>query len=572
MEAKNRNQRNRNQQNANSKSTQRNNRENVKTKPMKLSMLKFKVTVLFMLMSALLIFISMMYDKKNQNYQIYIGDLPTEYISEDRAGLDRVKLSIIQPLGSFVHHNESEAKDIIVLPSNEILTVDYVTKTISNDSTGEKIESTFDGESIEHVLISLEDLKKFTCFKFVEDSGKKTIVIENVAKESLAEKLLKQSQDSYFNDNMIVEYFNFMLKYPELQSYDAILAVNIGLYRPFYADPIEINNESDYTALVNKYYSLPNNYAPVDLMDKGDSKQLRQKAYSAFDSAKADMAKDGLNLYLISAYRSYARQTTLYNNYVAQDGVEKADEFSARPGHSEHQTGLSMDVMHTTNIDKSLSNTHFENTVEYKWLVDNGYKYGLILRYPLGKENITGYMYEPWHWRYVGEDVAQFMKDNEIETLEEFHALKGSTEAKFPELDMLSEVATAVTQVFIMDDRNETLNGYEIHGYVYYNVADIADFVRTTKYQFKPIYEPNSGEINLVKSLSSEIRTLDVDENGKTEGYKESEINLLVDNFEVETQYPTYIINSDFYINLVDVTNLLSMDLKWNYETNSFNF
>ncbi|SHM85198.1 D-alanyl-D-alanine carboxypeptidase [Ruminococcus flavefaciens] len=99
-----------------------------------------------------------------------------------------------------------------------------------------------------------------------------------------------------------------------------------------------------------------------------------------------------------SGFRSYATQNTIYNNYVASDGVEVADTYSARPGHSEHQTGLAIDV-------NSISND-FIGTPECEWLAKNAHKYGFIIRYPKGKESITGYRYEPWHIRFVGIDTA----------------------------------------------------------------------------------------------------------------------------------------------------------------------
>lgn len=153
--------------------------------------------------------------------------------------------------------------------------------------------------------------------------------------------------------------------------------------------------------VVNKTYALPENYAPG----------VNSEAKKAFDSLAADAAKEGLNLYIRSGYRSYSYQKDLYNNYVARDGKAAADRYSARPGHSEHQTGLAFDI-------NSLSQS-FENTPEGKWLAKNCWKYGFIIRYPKGKESITGYMYEPWHIRYLGKDTAKAVYDSGL-TLEEY--------------------------------------------------------------------------------------------------------------------------------------------------------
>ena len=121
--------------------------------------------------------------------------------------------------------------------------------------------------------------------------------------------------------------------------------------------------------------------------------------------------EDGINLFVKSGYRSYIDQKIIYNGYVARDGKEGADRYSARPGHSEHQTGLAFDINSTYDS--------FADTPEAKWLAENSYKYGFIIRYPKDKEHITGYKYEPWHVRYLGVDKAKEVFDSGL-CLEEF--------------------------------------------------------------------------------------------------------------------------------------------------------
>lgn len=152
--------------------------------------------------------------------------------------------------------------------------------------------------------------------------------------------------------------------------------------------------------IVNKKYSLPSNYGGVD-----------KTASNALSNLQTAANKLGFSLPLISGYRSYSTQNTIYNNYIKRWGQEYTDTVSARPGHSEHQTGLAFDV-------GQLSNSYGE-TKEGKWLKENCYKYGFILRYLKGKENITGYAYEPWHIRYVGVDVATEIMQKNL-TLEEY--------------------------------------------------------------------------------------------------------------------------------------------------------
>ena len=118
----------------------------------------------------------------------------------------------------------------------------------------------------------------------------------------------------------------------------------------------------------------------------------------------------------MSSYRSYQYQYNLYNRYVNTDGIEAADTYSARPGYSEHQTGLAVDV-----YNGKEDFTNFEKTKEYNWMQDNAYKFGFILRFPKDKVLETGYQYESWHYRYVGKEIAKYIHDNNL-CFEEYYA------------------------------------------------------------------------------------------------------------------------------------------------------
>lgn len=153
--------------------------------------------------------------------------------------------------------------------------------------------------------------------------------------------------------------------------------------------------------VVNKKYALPENYNP------GDNPEAR----GALTKMQNAAARAGFSLPLNSAFRSFSYQKNLYNSYAAIDGVAAADTYSARPGHSEHQTGLAFDI---GNISDS-----FGDAGAGKWIAENMADYGFILRYPKGKEYITGYKYEPWHVRYVGVQHAQKIFASGL-TLEEY--------------------------------------------------------------------------------------------------------------------------------------------------------
>ena len=157
-----------------------------------------------------------------------------------------------------------------------------------------------------------------------------------------------------------------------------------------------------YTLIANKTYSLPSTYTPYAFQGAEPEPEstlgLTPVCREAFAELQRGAAKEGVSIWLLSGYRSYSRQQRLYNNYAARDGKAAADTYSARPGHSEHQTGLAMDV-------NSLSSS-FANTKEGRWLAANAHKYGFVIRYPSGKQSATGFIYEPWHIRYLGKELA----------------------------------------------------------------------------------------------------------------------------------------------------------------------
>ncbi|MGN0166282.1 MAG: M15 family metallopeptidase [Lachnospiraceae bacterium] len=172
---------------------------------------------------------------------------------------------------------------------------------------------------------------------------------------------------------------------------------------------------------VNKTYALPSDYVPedthVDLEGVEYSYDgMTNETWDAWQAIKAAAAEEGLSLWIGSGYRSYGCQEGLYNNYVARDGKEAADTFSARAGHSEHQSALCFDLNSVTDA--------FADTAEGKWVNENCWKYGLIIRYPKGKSDITGYKYESWHLRYVGTELAEKLYNNgDWITMEEYFGL-----------------------------------------------------------------------------------------------------------------------------------------------------
>ncbi len=182
---------------------------------------------------------------------------------------------------------------------------------------------------------------------------------------------------------------------------------------------IIIKEPNNYDVLVNKKYKLSEDYIPNDLEEVNvnysyEHKYLRHEARIAFENMARDASKLGYKIVLVSAYRNYSYQASLFQEYVDTKGIEYAQMCSALAGHSEHQTGLAMDIM-GSNGDYNL----FSETEEFNWVKNNAHKYGLILRYPQDKTNVTGFKYEPWHYRYVGITLATYLYQNNL-TLEEY--------------------------------------------------------------------------------------------------------------------------------------------------------
>ena len=188
---------------------------------------------------------------------------------------------------------------------------------------------------------------------------------------------------------------------------DVVTYVNANLDKEYYSSDNLISNEdaSKIDVLVNKYHKLNENYEPSDLtiIDSkyaSGTQKLRKEAKIKFEEMASDMAKDNLKIYAGSTYRSFTYQKGLYDRYVKKDGFAAAETYSARSGYSEHQLGLAVDIV------SGKWDYLNEKDKEYDYLIKNSYKYGFILRYPRGSEYITGYMFEDWHFRYLGVELA----------------------------------------------------------------------------------------------------------------------------------------------------------------------
>ncbi len=227
--------------------------------------------------------------------------------------------------------------------------------------------------------------------------------------------IIKYLNVDYFkeeNYERYVAYFNGNYK-------KTVLYVNMDLDKEFYKDPNMIDAFS-LTMLVNKYNGLKENFTVPDLVQvdedcAGGESYLAREAKEAYERMFYAAKEEGFDIAINSSYRDLKTQQEVWDTYLKLYGLSYNEKYVTRPGFSEHQTGLGVDI-------RSRNNNIFKNSKEYKWMLDNSYKYGFIHRYPESKVNITGISSEAWHFRYVGVEVATYIYENNL-SLEEYHAM-----------------------------------------------------------------------------------------------------------------------------------------------------
>ena len=192
--------------------------------------------------------------------------------------------------------------------------------------------------------------------------------------------------------------------------------VDLGGYRGI----TQVKNPDSISVLVNKNFILPLDFSPGDLVSIDNGFRLRKEAAGQLSKMMADMSALGLKLHVMAGYRTVQKQSSKHSGAVSSSGLVSADIQFARPGHSEHQTGLAVDIVQRTGI-KHMTQAMFETSAEFEWLTVNAHKYGFILRYPEEYTDIHGFIFEPWHWRYVGVSIATAMYNDGIAMFEEYY-------------------------------------------------------------------------------------------------------------------------------------------------------
>lgn len=308
---------------------------------------------------------------------------------------------------------------------NDIVSTKDVLKIVNNDLTQYDYSETFISY-LSDPDCKTENMSKYLDCPYQDDIHDTVLIVNNYFDKLTGyniDYLLNFAKEKYYINKNLRRYIEYFENNSNLSYRQIIESVNCNRDREYYTDT-EMTNISDGILMIcNKYYYLPKNYVPNDLvvMDMKYSKngaRLTKEAYDAFVEMHDAAVKDE---YIISingnnAYRSYEDQQATYSYFESVYGTDGADSCSARPGFSEHQTGLTADIG-STKIDGTEFDTFSE---EYKWLINNSWKYGFIFRYQENKEKYTGYQCEQWHYRYVGKQVAKYIFQNDI-TFDEYY-------------------------------------------------------------------------------------------------------------------------------------------------------
>ena len=248
------------------------------------------------------------------------------------------------------------------------------------------------------------------------------VLLDNLNNDKIDELLTKEYNkdivsiinEKYYLSKNLDRYLNYLSANPTLSYSDVVSLVNVNRDNKFYENTTATDLTNYNEMLVNKYHLLNKDFQANDIVNVSSTygyanNSLNKEAYDAFKQLANDAKKEGHTIVILSSYRTYEYQEKLWNR-------DKDDDYVARPGASEHVTGLAIDVS-----DFNDKNDSFKDTESYTWMINNAHKYGYILRYPENKENITGYSYEAWHYRYVGISLATKIYNEGI-TFDEYYA------------------------------------------------------------------------------------------------------------------------------------------------------
>ena len=286
--------------------------------------------------------------------------------------------------------------------------------------------------------ITIGGIKLFNIYRYRQSYEYKLLQIEynlddsatliaNLTNEELDEiltrdfnsNIVKFAKEKYFLFRNLDRYLDYLADNNELEYNIIVSLINVQRDHEFYEYLIEADLSKDFLILINKYHYIEKDFEPDDIVRASasyayENRRLKSIAYEAFKNLADDAKLNNHTIVISSGYRTFAQQEEIWQNIYSIHGRKRADSLAARPGHSEHHSGYTIDV-----ADFYDMNDDFGATESYGWMLENAHRFGFILRYPKDKENITGYTYEPWHFRYVGTEVASYIYKNKI-TFDEY--------------------------------------------------------------------------------------------------------------------------------------------------------
>lgn len=309
---------------------------------------------------------------------------------------------------------------LIILVVGSITIVKQLKQNKSNQSA-QKYTTKIDKKNKKSPLTTLnyskDDIALIEKYNISDENIK--YLIDNKIDSKLAMNIIKEK---YYIDDYLKKYLDYYEKNKDLSFSEIITRINTHLDDEFYTNTEKTDDTLGKFVILNKHYYSDENYKGLNLIDidseynlYNTSFKLSKECYEAFLKMYNDAKEQGYAFKINSAYRSYEKQIKIYQGWVNKDGVKQADTYSARAGFSEHQTGYAFDVR-----DYPFTNDDYSKTKSFTWVSENAYKYGFIIRFPKDKEYITGYQYEPWHYRYCGIECATYIHDNNI-TFEEYY-------------------------------------------------------------------------------------------------------------------------------------------------------
>ncbi len=290
---------------------------------------------------------------------------------------------------------KEEIKKIIIIVIAVVIIVSVILLVKGCDSTKSDLKKL--GYSKEEINTIVEKLSENDITKILDmDYNKNLVSIIN---------------EQYYIPDNLERYLAYSNKNENIK--DVISIVNVGADSDWYTNTKEANVDEGIKMLVNKFHYLKEDYLPDDIVPISnwyayDGHSIKKEVYDKYVSMWNAANEEGLRLLVNSSYRTFEDQQNEYDM--------SNDDYASRPGFSEHQTGLALDI-----VTDNIIGNEFENTEEFKWLQENAHLYGFILRYPKDKEYITGYNYESWHYRYVGKELATKVKESGL-TYDEYYA------------------------------------------------------------------------------------------------------------------------------------------------------